>query len=172
MGEPMPRGLVATRVVVAANTLLACLAWSLAMWDPLQIDDRAMITALAFVLTGLLASNLLVVAMYFGQDAAVTTHGRPDESLRELPGYVQQLQDEERRRIGRELHDSTAQTLGAAAMGLDKARRMGEQGAEPQLREVLRDSAELVDAAIQELRTRSYLLHPPLLDELGLEHGR
>ncbi len=79
------------------------------------------------------------------------------------------IRDKERRRIARELHDGTVQTLGAAAMALDNARRLAEPCGTPQLLEALRESGKLLDAALQQIRTQSYLLHPPMLEQLGLE---
>ncbi len=77
------------------------------------------------------------------------------------------IQDEERRRIGRDLHDSTGQTL--AALEMDLARLMaGADALPPRDRELLYECAKLASQCSAEIRTASYLLHPPLLDELGL----
>ena len=76
-------------------------------------------------------------------------------------------QDDERRRIAQELHDSTAQNLAALAMNL--ARMNMDAGAlDPQTREVLSESIQLANRSMQEIRDFSYLLHPPTLDEYGL----
>jgi signal transduction histidine kinase len=95
---------------------------------------------------------------------------RAEQLLRSLSGRLLQLQDEERRRIARELHDSTAQTLGAVAINVDKAQQMAQGCADRQLGIVLRESAAFLDQAVLEIRTLSYLLHPPMLDDLGLEY--
>jgi signal transduction histidine kinase len=79
------------------------------------------------------------------------------------------VQDEERRRIARELHDSTVQILGAVAIDLEKIQRLVPDGDSVKARKLLADSSELVERATVELRTLSYLLHPPMLDDLGLE---
>lgn len=102
--------------------------------------------------------------------AEVTERLRAEQLLRSLSGRLLQLQDEERRRIARELHDSTAQTLGAVAINVDKAQQMAQGCADPQLGIVLRESAAFLDRAVLEIRTLSYLLHPPMLDDLGLEY--
>ena len=132
---------------------------------------RSVLPELAVVFTALLSVNLLGIA-WVRRAPPPGPDGPPlasfDEPLRQTSGSLLQLQDEERRRIARELHDGTLQTLGAAAMALDNARRLAAPGT-PQLLEALRESAELLDAAMQELRTQSYLLHPPLLEQLGLE---
>jgi signal transduction histidine kinase len=89
-----------------------------------------------------------------------------EESLRLLSGHLMRTQDEERRRIARELHDGLGQTLVAVKMGLDGLRQ-GVRG-NPKTTELLFDLVTHVDTAIAETRTMSYLLHPPLLDEIGL----
>jgi PAS domain S-box-containing protein len=87
--------------------------------------------------------------------------------LQVLAGELTRIQNEERRRIGRELHDSTGQTL--VALELDLA-RLSEAtkslAAKP--RELLDNAVRLARQCSTEIRTASYLLHPPLLDELGL----
>ena len=87
--------------------------------------------------------------------------------LQVLAGELTRIQNEERRRIGRELHDSTGQTL--AALELDLA-RLSEAAkslaAKP--RSLLENAVRLARQCSTEIRTASYLLHPPLLDELGL----
>lgn len=84
-----------------------------------------------------------------------------------LAGRLLTLQDEERRRIGRELHDSTGQNLVALDMNLARlARHTG--AADSELATTLADSRDLVAECLREIRTLSYLLHPPLLDESGL----
>jgi signal transduction histidine kinase len=80
---------------------------------------------------------------------------------------VLQLQDEERRRLARELHDSTAQNIAALGMNLgivEQASAALDEGA----RKALSESVTLANQCIRELRTFSYLLHPPVLDDLGL----
>ena|GEM_PF-768246 len=87
--------------------------------------------------------------------------------LRALAGQLMRIQDEERRRVGRDLHDSTGQTL--AALELDLARLMeNAKTLPPAQRELLAECARLAGLCSAEIRTASYLLHPPLLDELGL----
>jgi len=89
-----------------------------------------------------------------------------NQSLRELTARVMQLQDEERRRIARELHDSVGQMLAALSMNL-VAVGTGMERLQEMSRKVA-DSAGIVKEMQQEVRTISYLLHPPLLDEAGL----
>jgi PAS domain S-box-containing protein len=83
-----------------------------------------------------------------------------EQSLRKLSGHLLRMQDEERRRLGRELHDSVGQYLAALKMGMDSMR----PGDQDQLAECVR----LVEQSMKEVRTISYLLYPPMLEEMGL----
>jgi signal transduction histidine kinase len=76
------------------------------------------------------------------------------------------MQDEERRRIARELHDSAGQMVAALLMNIDGLR--GIDGHEAERARVLSDSHAILENLNKELRTISHLLHPPLLDEVGL----
>jgi PAS domain S-box-containing protein len=90
------------------------------------------------------------------------------EKLRELSGRLLKTQDEERRRIARELHDGVGQLLAALKMNLSKlAREKDHLSAEAN--QSLEENNSLIEQASQEIRTMSHLLHPPLLDEVGLE---
>jgi len=84
-----------------------------------------------------------------------------------LSGRLLRMQDEERRRIARELHDTTAQSLAALAMNLSEVKDSAP-GLSPRARTCLSESLELAEECSREIRTLSYLLHPPLLDEVGL----
>ena len=86
--------------------------------------------------------------------------------LRKLSGELLRSQDEERRRIARELHDSTAQLLSGISMSLSSI-QPAEIASERAAR-YIEDCLALAGECSRELRTLSYLLHPPLLDELGL----
>ena len=90
------------------------------------------------------------------------------EALRTLSGRLLQAQDEERRRIARELHDSAGQLVAALNMNLVPVQAEASKLGEPFAKSV-EESLELVEQLSQELRTISHLLHPPMLDEAGLE---
>lgn len=92
---------------------------------------------------------------------------RKNAELRQLSARLLQIQDEERKRIARDLHDSTGQSLAILAMNLEQL-RVKTENISPSLAATVSDTREIVDKIITELRTISYLLHPPLLDELGL----
>lgn len=91
-----------------------------------------------------------------------------EESLRRLSLHLLRNQDEERRRIGREIHESLGQTLVAIKMGLDSLASMPAT-AEDEGRQQLAGCSRLAEEAIKEARTISHLMYPPLLDELGLK---
>src|SRR5208282_1080911 len=84
-----------------------------------------------------------------------------EDSLRRLTGRLLQLQDAERRKFSRELHDSLGQYLAGAKMNLEMYAARRED-------RLLAEAVQLLDQSIAETRTISHLLHPPLLDEVGL----
>ncbi len=97
----------------------------------------------------------------------ITKRKRADDAMRELSGQLLRLQDDERRRLARELHDSTGQKLAALAMNLSVAyKSMAEADARAQ--RALAESMALTKQCLREIRTLAYLLHPPELEELGL----
>ena len=97
----------------------------------------------------------------------VTERKRAEESLRDLSARLMQVQDEERRRFARELHDSAGQLLAALSMNLASLETEAKR-ATPNAVNLVKESLDLVGELSREVRTISYLLHPPLLDELGL----
>ena len=94
---------------------------------------------------------------------------RQADQLRELSGFMLQSQDEERRRLARDLHDSAGQTLVVMSI---KLAQMAEAKSNPeQLANMIQEVEELVQGLTQEIRTTSYLLYPPMLDEGGLSYA-
>lgn len=89
-----------------------------------------------------------------------------EEARRRLATRLMKIQDEQCRHIARELHDSIGQTLAALKLTVDPL--FGESPAGTPDAKRLNEVNELIDEAIRETRTISHLLHPPLLDELGL----
>jgi PAS domain S-box-containing protein len=83
-----------------------------------------------------------------------------ERSLRELSLHLLRTQDEERRKIGREIHDSLGQYLSVLKMKLDSMT--------PEVKEAA-ECADIVDECVREVRTISYLLYPPMLEEMGLK---
>ena len=94
---------------------------------------------------------------------------RQADLLRDLSGRMLQSQDEERRRVARDLHDSAGQTL--VAMSIKLAQMAGANSDSPQLASMIQEVEELVQGLSQEIRTTSYLLYPPMLDESGLSYA-
>jgi PAS domain S-box-containing protein len=92
----------------------------------------------------------------------ITARKRAEEAARSLSGRILTLQDDERRRIARGLHDSLGQYLAALKMNLDVFQTSNDKKAT-----LASDCSEIVDKCLTETRTISHLLHPPLLDEAG-----
>ena len=90
-----------------------------------------------------------------------------EELLRQLSGHLMQAQDQERRRIARELHDNSGQTLAAIAVNLSRIENLVPD-ASPKVKNLVADTAAMAEQTSREIRTVSYLLHPPLLEEAGL----
>jgi PAS domain S-box-containing protein len=114
----------------------------------------------------LVVDNERIGAFAIYQD--ITERKRIEESLQQLSGQMVKLQDEERRRIARELHDGTAQMLAAVTMNLgalaqSKTDRLDDLG-----KKRISDSLSLAEQCSREVRTLSYLLHPPVLEGSGL----
>lgn len=105
------------------------------------------------------------------RDALLRSHQRLEleverrtKALRTLSARLLHTQDDERRRLARELHDSLGQYLAALSINLDLI-----PSTSPEMSRQLAEARETLQQCIQETRTLSYLLHPPLLDEMGLE---
>jgi signal transduction histidine kinase len=87
-----------------------------------------------------------------------------EREIRHISAQLMKSQDDERRRIAREIHDTTLQDLVAARLQIDQLRSTVEPGAADRLD----DMKATITRAQQDLRTLSYLLHPPMLDAFGL----
>ena len=92
---------------------------------------------------------------------------KQSELLQHLSQRLMKVQDEERRRIARELHDSAGQLLSGLKMSLGAIVR-ATKSSSPEVIEEVGESSKIIEQLTQEIRTMSYLLHPPLLDEIGL----
>jgi len=92
----------------------------------------------------------------------ITSRRRAEDAARRLSGRILTLQDDERRRIARGLHDSLGQFLTALKLNL------GLLSAADGNARLVAESSEIVDQCLAETRTVSHLLHPPLLDEAGI----
>lgn len=120
-----------------------------------------------------LLSNLTVLE---GANGSIIIHAsvvdiseikRAQEELHQLSSRLMRSQDDERRRIARELHDSAGQYLVSVSMALN-AVSIEAKNLPASLERNLQEASEMTKACMAEIRTISYLLHPPLLEELGL----
>jgi signal transduction histidine kinase len=89
-------------------------------------------------------------------------------SVGQLSARLLQARDEERSRLGRELHDSTAQTLGALAINLALLKEYLRSTTSPEVSRILTELTELTHQASREIRNTAYLLHPPMLEKADL----
>jgi signal transduction histidine kinase len=97
----------------------------------------------------------------------ITQRKEAEEALHQLSARLLRLQDEERRRLGRELHDSLAQSVMAVNLDLAQVARSSKPLGK-RARHALSGARGVLREMSREIRTLSYLLHPPVLDELGL----
>ncbi len=112
----------------------------------------------------------LVIAQFFlilGLLMLERKRAHAEASLRDMTGRLLESQDDERRRIARDLHDGTGQHLSGMALSIGQVLADFPPGHE-RLRQLLQDSHLASRQALEEVRTVSYVLHPPILDGLGL----
>lgn len=100
-------------------------------------------------------------------EAEIADRKRFEKSFRELTGRLLQMRDEERRHMARELHDHAGQTLVALDLNFSELLEIAKDR-DPKIVDLVAESRHLSDDLSKEIRTLSYLLHPPLLDEAGL----
>jgi signal transduction histidine kinase len=152
----------------------------LGLWNPAAIETSAVPNTASLVRTSLQhrdGRRLVVLAgrlehapgrdriAWFAID--VSRLLRSEDRHHALLGRVLELHDDERRNIARELHDTTAQNLAALSMNLTMLADLPPE--DKRRGELIAECANLAAASLSEVRTVSYLVHPPLLDELGLE---
>src|SRR5688572_14271699 len=126
--------------------------------------------SVSFDIRPILLDDKIVGAVAAGEDISLTK--RAEEELRQreaelrlLSSRLLDMQDSERRRIARELHDGTAQNLFALDIALS---RLIQQSRREDVRNALQECLDLCEQSREEIRTLSYVLHPPMLDEAGL----
>ncbi|MCU1302315.1 MAG: hypothetical protein JWQ87_2599 [Candidatus Sulfotelmatobacter sp.] len=100
----------------------------------------------------------------------ITERRKAEEAIKEkeLSARLLKLQDEERRRIARELHDGVGQLLAAMSMNAGTL-DLEKSKLSPEARRCVDDNSKLIEQVSADIRTMSYLFHPPLLDEVGLD---
>ena len=108
------------------------------------------------------------IVRWYGTNTDIEDRKQAEEEVRHLSGRLLRLQDEERRSIARDLHDSTGQDLVALTTALSEI-HASIPSSSRKLRRLASECQALADRCIRDVRTLSYLLHPPMLDEAGLE---
>jgi signal transduction histidine kinase len=157
--------------------------WRLQIWPSTKAMPDTYPLSTVILVGGLFVALQLTLTVYLAQKARLTARNveavnqelvkenaerrRTEESMHRLSARLLQLQDEERRHIARELHDSTAQTLYGLAIKL-RLVAQSERPPDPKSDQLLAESRQLAEQCLSEMRTMAYLLHPPSLDELGL----
>jgi len=111
--------------------------------------------------------GLAVFALVLLAGTSVTERLKAQRELHRISGWLLQAEDRERRRIARELHDTTGQNLAALEISLSLVSE-SESRLEPKARQALSDAIGLARVCSREIRSLSYLLHPPVLEEEGL----
>ena len=119
---------------------------------------------------GFLFFSAAIIALGESNRRGFAARSQAEEAIKEkeFSARLLKLQDEERRRIARELHDGVGQLL--AAMSMNAARVEREKSKlSPDTARCAEENARLIEQVSADIRTMSYLFHPPLLDEMGLD---
>lgn len=130
-----------------------------------QADDYEGRKYCTRIIPELTADGAVESVMTISQD--VTERLRAKKDLLQLTAQLFRLQDEERRKIARELHDGTAQNLFAISVNLARLGQLDDTQKD-EMHKLIAECVSLGDESLQEIRTLSYLLHPPLLEQIGL----
>jgi signal transduction histidine kinase len=129
------------------------------------ISDQTYAWARTVLATAFIAAFAILAAAFWRLAIELRERKQTEEVVRRLTGRLLKVQDDERRRIARELHDSLGQLLSSLKLNLDHL-MSNPPKAEVQA-EILETCVDVAQQSIDETRTLSYLLHPPLLDEFG-----
>lgn len=162
--DPGPEGEIGQLIASMQDEEQSLLLERLKAWDYLFRRNVLMLSMAFAVVTVMLAYNfwLLIAEVARTKDREQQVRANA-QSYRLMSARILELQDSERRRIARELHDSVGQFLAGLKINLSQI----GNGSPVNRAELLRETLDLTDYAIQEVRTISHLLHPPLLEELG-----
>jgi PAS domain S-box-containing protein len=109
-----------------------------------------------------------IAQLAVSRDITMRKHAEEAVKEKELSGRLLKLQDEERRRIARELHDGVGQLLAAMSMNASRLDRE-KSNLSPDAARCAEENSKLIEQVSTDIRTMSYLFHPPLLDEMGLD---
>jgi signal transduction histidine kinase len=130
------------------------------------IQDRADV----YGMLGFVFFSAAIIALGESNRRGVAVRSQAEEAIRakEFSARLLKLQDEERRRIARELHDGAGQLLAAISMNAGTVEREKSK-LSPRAAQCVEENASLIREVSADIRTISYLFHPPLLDEMGLD---
>jgi signal transduction histidine kinase len=152
---------------------------SLAVFDTMRAEEdrlmavRQTISSRTYdrVRIVLLVSFAIVVSLlainFYDLSRELRERKQAEEAVQRLSGRILRVQDEERRRVARELHDSIGQTFALLKMNLEMLARTVGTTDPQQTRDLLIESVSILETGLSGTRTLSHLLHPPLLDEMG-----
>lgn len=150
--------------------------------DQMQNEEERLLASRQLVsqsnyhwLQKMLATALLVVLglisfIFSTLLAQLGMRAKAEKSVRRLSAHILGAQDAERRRLARELHDGVGQLFAGIKMEIDLLKKDGAAPATATA-EVVDNCQRMAEQGLSETRTLSYLLHPPMLDELGFEHA-
>ncbi len=128
------------------------------------ISDETYSRVRAGIATAFVVAMLLLLISFQQLMVELRNRRRAEDSIRRLSGRLLSLQDIERRKVARELHDGIGQYFVSLKMNFEMLRISSSEG---EREKILADCEQLLDSGISEARTLSHLLHPPLLDEAG-----
>lgn len=114
-----------------------------------------------------LAVVILLGINFYDLSKELKERKEAEDAVMQISGRILRLQDSERRRVARELHDSIGQLFSALKMNVDLLERDNIHKDPERRKALLDESRELLDQGLAGARTLSHLLHPPLLDEMG-----
>ncbi|HWN94043.1 MAG TPA: response regulator [Methylomirabilota bacterium] len=163
---PQFDGLAALRLVRAKNPDIPFILISGTLGEE-QAVECLKLGATDYILKHRLARLGLAIRRAWREAQARAAQRQVEEVVRKLSGRLLTVQDDERRRIARVLHDNVAQNLLALALNLNFAQRLVPPG-DKELAAIVSECVETADATATALRHISYLLHPPALDTIGL----
>ncbi|HEX3183699.1 MAG TPA: PAS domain S-box protein [Pyrinomonadaceae bacterium] len=149
------------RKAAIGKLLQTGLAPNLELHLPLKNGERRLLLCSA-ALIELEGEQRIIVAC-----SDITERKESEQQLAHLSARLLRTQDEERRRIARELHDVTAQSIGLIMLNLAQVQNAAST-LDSRSQEKLTESLALGEQALKDIRTLSYVLHPPLLDQAGL----
>jgi signal transduction histidine kinase len=153
-------------IVIVAVLLLLCIAYLLCERARLSRLTQELMGQNLSILRDIEESKQAEEYLRLSRERFFNEHRKAEMALEQLTARLLQLQDEERRRIARELHDVTAQNMLAIVTNLSRLKQGRFLPSE--FNDILSDCYQLGKESLKDIRTFSYLLHPPMLDESGL----